>query len=180
MVIGSEPVSAFQARQASTKVITWPLSSAAPRALMALRPSGSVMRRGSKGGRLPQVQRIDRLHVVMPVEEHVKLLVATGMAEHHRMPARLAQGRLDADALQLVDQPLPGVAAMILIGGIGGDGGNCQPLEQPFEGRIEIGIDPLQDLVELGHGEYLPCGRGRPKTYSHLPGDRKYEVSTRV
>ena len=50
MSIGSSPVTAFQARQASTKVLTWPLSSQAPRALITLRPSGSVAILGSKGG----------------------------------------------------------------------------------------------------------------------------------
>jgi hypothetical protein len=52
MVIGSGsvPVTALNARQASTKVITWPLSSQAPRATMILRPSGSVAIRGANGG----------------------------------------------------------------------------------------------------------------------------------
>ncbi len=47
---GNSPWIAFQARQASRKVMTCPLSSQAPRALIARRPSGSVTRRGSKGG----------------------------------------------------------------------------------------------------------------------------------
>jgi hypothetical protein len=43
-------VTAANARHASTKVITWPLSSQAPRATMILRPSGSVAMRGANGG----------------------------------------------------------------------------------------------------------------------------------
>ena len=72
MVIGSgsAPVTALKARQASTKVITWPLSSQAPRATMILRPSGSVRDARRERRRLPQVERIDRLHVVMAVEQH--------------------------------------------------------------------------------------------------------------
>ena len=50
MPTGSSPATAIQARQASMKVITWPLSSQAPRALMTLRPSFSVAMRGSNGG----------------------------------------------------------------------------------------------------------------------------------
>ena len=50
MSSGSVPVTAFQARQASMNVITWPLSSQAPRATIASRPSGSIAIRGSKGG----------------------------------------------------------------------------------------------------------------------------------
>ena len=75
MVIGSgsAPVTALKARQASTKVITWPLSSQAPRATMILRPSGSVDARLERR-RLPQVERIDRLHVVMAVEQDARRL----------------------------------------------------------------------------------------------------------
>ena len=43
-------MTALKARSASTKVITWPLSSQAPRATMILRPSGVVAIRGSNGG----------------------------------------------------------------------------------------------------------------------------------
>ena len=51
MSTGSDPVTDFQARQASTKVITCPLSSSAPRATMILRPSAWVVTAGSNGGR---------------------------------------------------------------------------------------------------------------------------------
>ena len=44
MSIGSDPVTFFQARHASTKVINWPLSSSAPRATMILRPSACADR----------------------------------------------------------------------------------------------------------------------------------------
>ena len=47
--IGSEPVTAFQARHASTKVMIWPLSSEAPRARMHLLPSARVSIDGSNG-----------------------------------------------------------------------------------------------------------------------------------
>jgi hypothetical protein len=47
--MGSAPVTAFQARQASTKVITWPLSSELPRARMARVPSGAVAMDGANG-----------------------------------------------------------------------------------------------------------------------------------
>jgi hypothetical protein len=47
--IGSLPVTAFQARQASTKVMSWPLSSAAPRATMNFDPSARVSIDGAKG-----------------------------------------------------------------------------------------------------------------------------------
>ena len=46
---GSEPVTFFQARQASTKVISWPLSSAVPRPTSIFEPSGRVTILGSNG-----------------------------------------------------------------------------------------------------------------------------------
>ena len=39
---------------------------------MILRPSGSVSIRGSNGGWVHSIERIDRLHVVMPVEQHAR------------------------------------------------------------------------------------------------------------
>ena len=47
--MGSLPVTFFQARQASTKVISWPLSSAVPRPTRIFAPSGPAMIFGSKG-----------------------------------------------------------------------------------------------------------------------------------
>ena len=46
---GSFPVTFFQARQASTKVISCPLSSAVPRPTSIFEPSGRVTIFGSKG-----------------------------------------------------------------------------------------------------------------------------------
>jgi hypothetical protein len=50
MSSGSLPVTALNARHASTKVMAWPLSSQAPRATMIFRPPSSVSMRGSNGG----------------------------------------------------------------------------------------------------------------------------------
>ncbi len=47
--IGSRPVTAFHARQASTKVMSWPLSSDAPRAWISFEPSSRVSIEGSNG-----------------------------------------------------------------------------------------------------------------------------------
>src|SRR5580704_12797835 len=68
---GSEPVTDFQARQASTKVISWPLSSSAARdddlAPVGMRGHFRFERRT-----MPEIERVDRLHVVMAVEQHVR------------------------------------------------------------------------------------------------------------
>ena len=78
MPSGSAPVTALQARHASTKVMTWPLSSQAPRATMILRPPASVAMRGSNGGVVPQIERVDRLHVVVAVEQDARPVAVAG------------------------------------------------------------------------------------------------------
>jgi hypothetical protein len=42
-------------------------------------------------------------------------------------------------------------AAVLGIGGVGGDRLDREKLEQPGEARVEIGIDPRQHLVEFAH-----------------------------
>ena len=67
---GSRPVTAFQARQASTKVISWPLSSEAPRATDHLRAVGPGLEARLERVAVPELERVDRLHVVVAVEQH--------------------------------------------------------------------------------------------------------------
>ena len=70
---GSLPVTAFQARQASTKVMSWPLSSEAPRARIEPAAIGPRLDQGLEGIVVPELQRVDRLHVVVPVEQDATL-----------------------------------------------------------------------------------------------------------
>ena len=95
--IGSLPVTAFQARQASTKVISWPLSSEAPRPRISLLPSWQ--RHDHRVERLvcPQFQRIDRLHVVVAVEQHLGALGRVILGQHDRVAGRVAHLGLEAD-----------------------------------------------------------------------------------
>ena len=70
--IGNLPATAFQARTASKKVISWPLLSSAPRATITCPLAASEMMIGSNGGRGPQIDGVGRLHVVVAVEQHVR------------------------------------------------------------------------------------------------------------
>ncbi len=54
------------------KVITWPLSSQAPRATMHLAPIRQRRDARLERRRLPQVERIDRLHVIMAIEQDAR------------------------------------------------------------------------------------------------------------
>ena len=69
---GSEPVTDFQARQASTKVISWPLSSCGAARDDDLAPVGMVGHDRLERRAMPEIERIDRLHVVVTVEQHMR------------------------------------------------------------------------------------------------------------
>ena len=74
--------------------------------------------------RLPQLERVDRLHIVVAVEQHVRALAVErrlGVAHHHGMAGGRHHAGIEADVLQLARAPLRGLLALRLIGGIGGD-----------------------------------------------------------
>ena len=100
--------------------------------------------------RLPQLQRIGRLHVVVAVEQHVRraLWRALVVADHHGVPRRRHHLGIEADVLELARAPIGRLAALRLVFGIGGDAGNADQLEQPLERLLLRGIEFLQDLGE--------------------------------
>ncbi len=88
--VAGQAADSRKARQASTKVMSWPLSSAAPRADDCV--GRSAPRRGAaRTAALPEIERIGRLHVVMAIEQHMRRVGARrlGMRDDHRM----ARGR---------------------------------------------------------------------------------------
>ena len=136
MPTGSSPVTAFQARQASTKVSTCPLSSQAPRALITLRPSGRVAMLRLEGRRLPEVER-DRRAARRNGRRTARAACAARarVAEHDRVAAGLAERCVDAEPRKLAVQPFGGRAAIGRVGRIGRDRRDLQPGEQrPSEG----------------------------------------------
>ncbi len=146
------PVTSFQARQASTKVINWPLSSEVPRPTMILRPSASVLICGSNGSVCHRFERIDRLHVVVAVEQHVGPAALRVVGDDHRMAGRGARGGVKALARQVIDQPFGGALALRGKGRIGRDRLDAQQGLEPIEALVEIGIDMGEDGVERGGG----------------------------
>ena len=152
MSTGSEPVTAFQARQASTKVMTWPLSSQAPRALITLRPSGSVAMRGSKGG--VSHRSADRPAARRNGRRTARAACAPSLARARRTsgcPASRAGRRRKAQRLQIRRRATRAARAAIL--GIGRSveiEGMRSQREQPLEGGIEIGVDAGEELGRDG------------------------------
>src|SRR5690606_37929962 len=95
---------------------------------------------------------IDRLHVVMAVEEHVRRARRpVMMRDDHRMTDRIARARVEADRLQVLDQPFGGPAAILGECGVGRDRWNPYQGEQALEAGVEIGVDTLEDFFNSGH-----------------------------
>ena len=98
--------------------------------------------------RLPQVERIDRLHVVVAVEQNARSLAVACAPPLPTTIGWPAVGRT------LVSKPMPveilghevgGRLALILVGRIGRDRLDLQELEQPCETVVELGVDLVED-----------------------------------
>src|SRR5690606_1724086 len=73
---------------------------------------------------------------------------------------RIARARVEADCLQVLDQPFGGPAAILGECGVGRDRWNPYQGEQAFEAGVEIGIDALEDFFNSGHwAAFRFCGR---------------------
>ncbi len=118
----------------------------------ALLAVGALDQRRLEGRRGPQVQRIDRLHVVMAVEHHPLLRAEVAARGDDGVARRLVELRLEAQRSEVVGQPLAGAPALGGVSPVGGDGGDAQQREQPFQAAVEIGIHRCQHAVEIGHG----------------------------
>ena len=127
----SRPVAARWARRPSRWNSSWPLSSEAPRA-----NSSSPRTVGSNGGVLPQLQRVDRLHVVVAVDDRDRRVRLGGrpLGEDGRRARRLPH--LDggeAVAPERVGQPLGAAPDVVGVRRVGADGGDAQP-------RVQVGV----------------------------------------
>ena len=100
--VARQPAVGRKARQASTKVISWPLSSQAPRADDALCRWARREPR-LEGRSCPELQRVDGLNVVMAVEQHVRRVARLGLggAHHHRPPGRVLPRGFEAEVGEL-------------------------------------------------------------------------------
>jgi hypothetical protein len=104
-----------------------------------------------EGRPVPQIERIDGLHVVMAVEQHVRARGAVAVA-----PAEdggVSRGRphlgRKTDGRDVPCEMVRGLPAILHKGRIGRDRLDPQQCEQPLEAVVEIGIDAVEDRREL-------------------------------
>ncbi len=103
---------------------------------------------------LPQFQWIDRLNVIMPVEQDMRgtSTRAFVMGNNHRVPRRVTHASLETDRFQIGDQPLGSLAAFGLESWIGRDGLDFQQVEKPLQAVVKVGINRVQNRFESWHG----------------------------
>ena len=119
-------------------------------ALVVGRPAGvelAVAHRGLERRRRPQLQRIDRLHVVMAVEEdRGRPRRAQPVGVHHRVAGRFDEARvLHPDSLELVLRPLGAAADVGRVLGQCADARDGQVRLQLLDVVIAIEVDEIDD-----------------------------------
>ena len=113
-----------------------------------------------EGGRLPQLERVGRLHVVVAVEQHVRPAVGLGpvlgpvlglvVADHHGMTGGGNDLGVEADLFELARAPLRGLAAFRRVGGVGRDTRNADEIEEPLQRLLVRLVQRFQDFGEMG------------------------------
>ena len=130
---GSLPSAASSAAPLRS-MYSWPLSSATPRA-----KSHSPRIVGSNGGRLPEIERLGRLDVEVPVDHHRRRVVGvhrrTQLADRQRAPAEVGELALAAARADEIDDPLPRAPDVLVVRRVRAEAGDAQPVGQAPRAR---------------------------------------------
>jgi hypothetical protein len=124
--------------------------------------------------RRPLGKRVDRLHVVVTVEEDMG--VAGGrvaragaiVADDHGMAASRARGGVEVEGGELARKPVSGSPAAIPVGRVGRDTLDPQERKQTLDTCRQILVYALQYLVELVHRRLIPGHKRRPSSAADL------------
>lgn len=102
---------------------------------------------------VPQVQGIDRLHIIMAIEQQMRsVAVFVDVAHNHRMTGGFAFLRRHTQTRQIRHQPIGSRLAMLRVGGIGGNRRDAQQLFEALSGVRQISVDFGKNGIK-GHGE---------------------------
>jgi len=103
-----------------------------------------LLDRWFEGVVFPEIERIDRLDVVMAVEKGMRgVWCGAGVVgDDHRVAGGVANGRLEAEFAQFLDQPFGSLAAFRLEGRIGRYRLDSDEIEKPVEalGKRLVGV----------------------------------------
>jgi hypothetical protein len=121
-----------------------------------LAPVGVIGDDGFERRPVPQIERIDRLHIVMAIEQHMwpAIGAAIGFGDDGGMPGGRPHLGLEAQRRDVLGQMIGRRLAIAGKGRVGRDRLDPQQCEQPLEAVVEIGIDAVEHRLKLsvGHG----------------------------
>ncbi len=108
---------------------------------------------------VPQIERIDRLHIVMTVEQDVRPAIGAAiglvivLGDDRRMSRRRPHLGLEAERRDILGQMIGRRLAIGGEGRVGRDRLDPQQRKQPLEAVVEIGVDMIEDRLDLciGH-----------------------------
>ncbi len=89
---------------------------------------------------VPEVKRINRLHVIVAVEQHVRAITIV-MRHNHRMARRVAHARIEPDGSEIRTQPFRRLAAFVLVGAVGGNALHPQKFKQSRLRGVAISVE---------------------------------------
>ncbi len=118
-----------------------------------------IFQLGIEGIVLPQIDRIDRLDVVVAVKQHMRRVggCAIMMRDHHGVTGGITDRRVETDARQIAHQPLGGLAAFRLIGWIGGDGLDADEFKKSLKAGGKIVVNRRENGGNICHCMILSC-----------------------
>ncbi len=87
-----------------------------------------------EGRTRPQVEGVGRLHVVMPVDHHMRpVRIAVPLGQQDRVQLRLHHLHIETQLFEQAARILPGLFHSLRIGGVRGNGGETNVIFQCFE-----------------------------------------------
>jgi hypothetical protein len=107
---------------------------------------------------VPQRQRVGRLHIVMPIEQHMRRAGTGGVmrGDHAGQARGLGQAGGEPHAGQLGHRPVRRPPAIARMGRLRADAGNAQPFEQALHPGLDPRIHPRQHIVDHRSSPALP------------------------
>jgi len=108
----------------------------------------------------PKIERIDRLHIIVPVEQNLRRLALNGtcpVRDHHRMARRRADRSLEPDRRQVGRRPVGCARHLFCISRISRDRRDAHKVEQASKALVEVGID-TGERGSQGHRAVLRKG----------------------
>ncbi len=99
---------------------------------------------------VPEIEWINRLHIIMAVEQHM-CRISSGtvmMGNNHRVPRRVAHTGIKANGFQVFDQPFGGLPAVGLVSRVSRDRLDPQKIKEVIDALIEIGVEIIEDFIE--------------------------------